>query len=218
MKTRVFWITEEKLLEAMKLFWDSDLRGKDYEYAISIYVKRIFENQYKKPFVITFELDAKHQETEKLLELPSNELANILRTYLEEHTEVDFGLAPVMQDRFEGYSYPFQVKRFIGSSLNTFQDDLLNFIQKKSKHYRTSDTSFVVIPELKISNQAVGGLSAPQSKLLEFSEVFLRGLSNKINVDRKSLRSILVFSLSNNSPVLTQIYPNFGEYRGIYKL
>src|SRR3989344_3955012 len=202
MKTRVFWITEEKLLEAMKLFWDSDLRGKDYEYAISIYVKRIFENQYKKPFVITFELDAKHQETENL----------------EEHTEVDFGLAPVMQGRFEGYSYPFQVKRFIGSSLNTFQDDLLNFIQKKSKHYRTADTSFVVIPELKISNQAVGGLSAHQSKLLEFSEVFLRGLSNKINVDRKSLRSILVFSLSNNSPVLTQIYPNFGEYRGIYKL
>jgi hypothetical protein len=45
-----------------------------------------------------------------------------------------------------------------------------------------------------------------------FSEDFFRAVANKININRNSLRSVLIFSLKNDNPELTQVWPNYGEY------
>src|SRR3989338_4621851 len=106
MKTRIFYVSEESLIEAIRRLYPDKIKSKDYEYLISIYVKRIFERHDKKTYKITFELDHKHQESNRPLELTTDEIVEILRTYLEENTQIDFGLAPVDKNgEFEGYSY-----------------------------------------------------------------------------------------------------------------
>jgi len=209
MKTRIFYVSEESLIEAIRRLYPDKVKSKDYEYLISIYTKRIFERHDNKTYKITFELDNKHQESNRPLELTPDETVEILRTYLEENTPVDFGLAPVDKNGdFEGYSYPFQVKRFIASSTETFLDELVRFIEDKSSHYRSSKTSLVVIPELSSP-----GSDESKARIASFSEDFFRAVANKVNINEKSLRSILIFSIKDSEPVLTQVWPNYGEYR-----
>jgi len=213
MKTQVFYVSEVTLLEAIRLLHRNGLKPKDYEYAISIYAKRIFERLYNKTFVITFELNSKHQKDSRSLELTSKETVVILRTHLKEGTEVDFGLAPFTQGSFKGYDYPFQVKRFIGHSANTFLDDLIKFIEKKSRHYRSPKTSLIAIPELKAPDHNNSNQSDLKINIVNFSKELFRTMANKISVDKGYLRSILIFALNKGEPKLTQIWPNYGEYK-----
>lgn len=208
MKTNIFYVSEENLIEAVRRLFPDNIKSKDYEYLISIYVKRIFERHDNKTYKITFELDNKHQESSKPLKLASTETVEILRTYLEENTPVDFGLAPVDKDgKFEMYSYPFQVKRFIGFSKDNFLEELTRFIEQKSEHYSAPETSLIVIPELSMSKSDVS-----KAHIVGFSEELFRALANKVNINNNSLRTILVFSIKVNEPALTQIWPNYGEY------
>ena len=152
MKTRIFYVSEESLIEAIRRLYPDKIKSKDYEYLISIYAKRIFERHDNKIYKITFELDNKHQESNRPLELTPDETVEILRTYLKESASEDFGLAPVDKNGdFEGYSYPFQVKRFIGFSKENFLDELIRYIKAKSSHYGSPETSLIVIPELSSS-------------------------------------------------------------------
>lgn len=208
MKTNIFYVSEEILIEAIRQLYPDKIKSKDYEYPISIYVKRIFERHDNKTYKITFELDNKHQESKKPLELTPEETVKILRTYLEENTPVDFGLAPVDKDgNFEGYGYPFQVKRFIGLSTETFLDDLIKFIENKSSHYRSDKTSLIVMPAFSVSLN-----EGEKAHLIGFSEDYFRTVANRISVNDKTLRAILAFSIKDGEPTLTQIWPNYGEY------
>lgn len=208
MKTKIFYVSEEILIEAIRQLYPYKIKSKDYEYPISIYVKRIFEGHDNKTYKITFELNSEHQEPNRSLELTTDETVKILRTYLKENTDVDFGLAPIGKNgRFEEYSYPFQVKRFIGSSKANFLEDLTKFIEKKAGHYKSPETSLIVIPELLSSKK-----DTSKANIVGFSEDFFRAVAKKINIKDKSLRSILTFSLKDSEPVLTQVWPNYGEY------
>lgn len=209
METNIFYVSEETLIEAIRRLYPDNIKSKDYEYLISIYVKRIFERHDNKTYKITFELNSKHQEPHGPRELTTDEVLNILRTYLKENTDVDFGLSPIDKNgRFEGYSYPFQVKRFIGSSKTNYLDDLIKFIEKKTAHYKSLETSLIIIPELLSSDKDVS-----KANIVGFSEEFFRAVANKIKIHEKSLRSILIFSLRDGDPELTQVWPNYGEYR-----
>lgn len=209
MKTKIFYISEESLTEAIRRLYPENIKSKDYEYLLSIYVKRIYERYYKKTFKITFELNNKHQEVNRQLELTPDETVGILRTYLEENTPVDFGLAPVDKNgEFEGYSFPFQIKKYIGFSSESFLNELLGFIKDKSSHYCSPNTSLIVLPELSLSKG-----DELNAHIVGFSKDFFRVVAKKINIKDKSLRSILIFSLKDNEPVLTQVWPNYGEYQ-----
>lgn len=208
MKTNIFYVSEETLIEAIRRLYPDNIKPKDYEYLISIYVKRIFERHDNKIYKITFELNSKHQESNKPLELTPDETVEILRTYLEENTPVDFGLAPIHEDgNFEGFNYPFQVKRFIGLSTETFLDDLTKFIEDKSLHYCSNTTSLIVMPTLSASKE-----DKEKAHIIAFSEEYFRAVANRINIDGNSLRSILIISVNGREPTLTQVWPNYGEY------
>lgn len=209
MKTNIFYVSEENLIEAVRRLYPDNIKSKDYEYLISIYVKRIFERHDNRTYKITFELNNKHQEQSGSVELTPDETVEILRTYKEEDTPVDFGLAPVAKDgKFEGYSYPFQVKRFIGFSKENFLKELTKFIDEKSRHYSSTQTSLVVIPELALSKNDIS-----KANILEFSEDFFGEIANSLNTIQYSLRSILTLSINEDEPVLVQVWPNYEEYR-----
>lgn len=209
MKTKIFYVSEESLIEAIGRLYPDKIKSKDYEYPISIYVKRIFERRDKKNYKIAFELNSKHQESSKELELSPDETVEILRIYLKEATPVDFGLAPVDKNgNLEGYSYPFQVKRFIGSSKKSYLGELIKFIEEKASHYHSPDTSLLIMLEYSRSKKDIS-----EARLVGFSEEFFRSVANKIEINKQSLRSILIFSLRDNEPELTQVWPNYGEYK-----
>jgi hypothetical protein len=209
MKTNIFYVSEEALIEAIRRLYPNKIKSKDYEYLISIYVKRIFERHDNKTYKITFELNSKQQEPNGFLELTSDEIIKILRTYLKENTDVDFGLAPVKESGvFEKYAYPFQVKRFIGFSKDNFLLELVKFIEEKSRHYVSPETTLVVMPQFSFTKDDV--LNA---RIVGFSEYFFRDVANKISINGKPLRSVLIFSIKEIEPALTQVWPNYGEYK-----
>lgn len=209
MKTQVFYVSEKILIEAIRHLYPDKIKQKDYEYPVSIYVKRIFEKHYNKHYQITFELNTGHQGQNRPLSLTADETVKILRHYLKENTDIDFGLAPIGQnEKFEGYAYPFQVKRFIGFSKENYLKELAEFIRKKSNHYRSLETSLIIIPEFSLSKKDIS-----KAKMTEFSEEFYKTLAKQIRLDKPALRSILLFSIKSETYSLTQIWPNYGEYK-----
>lgn len=208
MKTNVFYISEEKLVEAIRVLYPDKIKAKDYEYLVSVYVKRIFEKHDHKQYLISFELNPRHQEQHRELNLKADKTVEILRDFLNESTDVDFGLAPVDVDgKFEGYGYPFQVKRFIGFSKERYTEELEDFIKEKSNHYSSPETSLIIIPEFSESKSDISS-----AKMTGFSEELYRALAKQIALDKPILRSILLFSIKIGMPFLTQVWPNYGEY------
>jgi hypothetical protein len=85
-------------------------RSKDYEFAISLHAKKFFA--LNQQLVIVFEQNSKKHNYPNRFSPNLQQLREIITTYNEENTPVDFALAPVNANAFEGYAYPFQVKRF----------------------------------------------------------------------------------------------------------
>lgn len=208
MKVNVFYVSEETLIEAIRHLYPDKIKSKDYEYLISIYVKKIFEKHDGKTYKITFETNYKRQEVNGARELNTDEVVEILRNQLKENTDVDFGLAPVKENgEFENYSYPFQVKRFIGFSKENFLEELVEFVEEKAGHYKSPETSLIVVVEFAISKEDI-----KKASLVVFSEAFFRSVAKNLEVPGASLRSIVLFSINKKDPVLTQVWPNYGEY------
>lgn len=209
MKTKMFYVSEERLIEAIRSLYPDKIKSKDYEYLISIYTKRIFEKQYKKSFYITFELDSKHEESDQAIKLTSAETIKIIRTYLEENTPVDFGLAPILENgELEGFSYPFQTKRFIKYTKDNFLNDLVNFIEIKAAYYQSPNLSLLILPMVAVSNYA-----EKNARFVWISEAFLKTVADKIRLKKIQLRTILIFLLKDGKPELSQIWPLYAKYK-----
>lgn len=197
-KQNVFYIKEESLLQILAVHG----RGpdtKDYEYIVSILAKRLFESKFRQPFTIVFEVNNKHKVMPGNVKLTADEGNEILRTYLEENTPVDFGLAPGTPGKFEGYAYPFQVKRFIGKSIDNMENELVKFINSKIIHYNDPNLSLIIIPELPDIS--------PPNRIDK--KVSITDIQKGLTIKKNPLRSIFLLEIYNNKERLIQIWPTY---------
>jgi hypothetical protein len=196
MKTNVFYVTEELLIETLRKYGKGS-ESKDYEYAISVYAKRVFEKRFKQPFTITFETNSKYTSGIRSIPSTPEEVIKVLRELLQENTSIDFGLASGTPGNFEGHAYGFQVKRFKSKVPRTIMKDLKKFIEIKANKYRSPDTGLIIVPDLE--------LNLP-------NDLSLRQLSKEVNIANGSLKAALILVNKNSEPELIQIWPNYGEY------
>lgn len=200
---KAFYIHENDLIKAITKS-GKDPWGKDYEYAVSVHIKRLFEKIHNKPFTITFELNNKSNIPVGNLNSTPEETINILTKFLKKDTPVDFGLLPGIPGNFEKYAYPFQVKKFISGSRVDFVRKFASFINQKANRYRTSNISLILIPQL---------VNDERDLRLEKFPIPIKELISYLSINENSVSSILIFELINGKPKLTKIWPNYGIYK-----
>lgn len=187
MKHRVFFLDGEKLIEYLQKY-NRGLNSKDYEFFICLHAKTYWEKKLKQDLIIVFEQNSKMHSYPERFTPTLEQLKEILRTYNEENTPVDFGLAPVSStNEFEGFAYPFQVKKYISTTGENNENDLAAYINKKANGYRASDTCLIIVPQLMGAKEDQKGFNIAEVRKL-------------LKIDEKAIRAVYVFQFFNGTP------------------
>ncbi|MBI2414603.1 hypothetical protein HYV31_02010 [candidate division WWE3 bacterium] len=144
-KNNVFLVTEEALINALEKY-GKGINSKDYEFAVSIHMKRNLEKSYNSPFCIAFEIKNDIRNLSRNFKPTPEETNDIIRKMLNENTPVDFGLVKGTIDKHDPTAFAFQVKKFPIHNLGTFNEDLVTYINKVSGGYRSGEVSLIVVP------------------------------------------------------------------------
>lgn len=194
-KNNVFIIDEQPLLAAISKY-GRGANSKDYEYAVSVYMKRKLEKDYNEPFCIVFDVKPGKNDLRRNFNPTPEETIQILREVLLEDTPVDFGLVKGTIDDHSKTAFAFQVKKFIGQSKENFNRDLLIFIHKVLNKYRPGEASLIIVPNLADNpsnkNQSV--------------QVDIDLLRKNIIVPAGSFQGIFVLLYSNQA-YIKQLWP-----------
>lgn len=192
-KHSVFIIDESPLIEAISKY-GKGYDSKDYEYAVSIYMKRKLEQIYKEPFCIVFDLNNKGADSRKVFKPTPEETIKILREKILEDTPVDFGLVRGTVSNPSKEAFAFQVKKFLVKSVKDIDNvnhDLLEYINKVLARYRAGETSLIIIPSVEPIDGVVSDLPKLDIKMLRdkvtvpensFKGVYIMVYNQKVNV------------------------------------
>ncbi|NMC35607.1 hypothetical protein GYA49_01030 [Candidatus Beckwithbacteria bacterium] len=186
MKHNIFFLNAEILKQYLKQY-GRGVHSKDYEFAISVHAKEYFEEKLNQQFVITFEQNSKRHNFPNRFTPSLEQLREILTTYNEEDTPVDFALAPVSADKLEGYAYPFQIKRFYSTSLDRANEKLAAFINEKANKYRSSQVGLIIVPQMR----------GQETNTKSFD---IKDLKSKLNIQEGAIRAVYVFQFFNETP------------------
>lgn len=186
MKHNIFYLDSEILKQYLEQY-GRGAHSKDYEFSISLQAKEYFEIMMNQKLVIVFEQNSKRHNFPNHFTPNLEQLREILTTYNEEDTPVDFALAPVSSDSFEGYAYPFQIKRFYSKPSDKTNEELANFINEKANKYRSSQVGLIIVPQLR----------GPEVNTMEFD---MKDLQSKLNIQEGAVRAVYVFRYLNDAP------------------
>jgi len=193
MKHRIFYISDEKLIEYLKKY-GRGANSKDYEFSVSLHAKSFWERKLKQKLSVVFEQNDKMHDYPQQFSPTLEDLKEILRTYNKEDTPIDFALAPISSEGdFIGLAYPFQIKKFMPN----FEDDLsikfAEFINKKTNSYRDNDLCMIFLPIIPgIKENSVG------FKIQE--------IKDNLKIDENSVRAIYCFQFSKGTPSFSLLW------------
>src|ERR1035437_7545429 len=157
--------------------YNRGVRSKDYEYSVALHAKTFWEKKDGIKYKISFEQNDKMHDYPDNFTPTAEELKEILLTYNKEDTDVDFALAPVSaSSEPEGYSYPFQIKKYIPKDEEPDNKAFAAYISEKANHYRAGETSMIVFPELLGKESAKGYDIAEIKKNLKINEDAVRAV------------------------------------------
>lgn len=194
-KHKVFIIEEAPLLEAIRKY-GKGAKSKDYEYAVSIYMKRELEEIYKEQFSIVFDTKPGVKDSRRNFSTTPEETNKILREILQEDTPIDFGLVKGTIDNHAETGFAFQVKRFLGQSKDTFNEDLLKYINKILSRYRPGEASLIIVPGLH-------DIPANQNQSAQIDIDYLR---KNIIVPEGSFQGVFIL-IYNSKVIIKQLWP-----------
>lgn len=186
MKHNIFYLDGEILKQYLEKY-GKGAHSKDYEFAISVHAKEYFEKKLNQQLMIVFEQNSKRHNFPNRFTPNLEQLREILTTYNEEDTPVDFALAPVSEGKFEGYAYPFQIKRFYSTPSGKTNEELAAFINEKANNYRSSQVGLIIVPQLRGQDVDTKGFDVKE-------------LQSKLNIQEGAVRAVYVFQYLNDTP------------------
>jgi hypothetical protein len=197
-KKNTFIVEERPLIEVLRKFGKGP-ESKDYEYMVSIYMKRKLEESYNEPFCISFEVKKGKLDPRRSFTATSEELNEIIRNQLEEDTPMDFGLVKGAIEKHDPSGFAFQVKKFIGNSVLTFNEDLVNYINQLFKKFRPGEVNLIILPSL--SPKLKGKNGSDINVALDWNLI-----KSKISPVKDSFLSVFILTYDNR-PIIKQLWP-----------
>jgi len=194
-KHRVFIIDEAPLIEAISRY-GKGYKSKDYEYAVSIYMKRKLEEIYDTQFSIVFDVKDNNSDIRRTFKPSSEETIQILRNTLREDTPIDFGLVKGTVDNPSKEGFAFQVKKFLAIPSKNINEDLLNYINKILAKYRPGEVSLIVIPSVETD----------ETYPIDLIKLDVEMLRKEIKVPKKSFKGVFIMFYSKGVRI-KQLWP-----------
>lgn len=186
MKHRIFFASDEMLIAYLQKYGQID-RAIDHEINMSLHAKEFWEKKLGQKLMVVFEQNDKMHKYPERFTAGVEELKEILQTYNEQNTPVDFALAPVSSpEKFDGFAYPFQVKRARLKVSGNVTKEFADFINEKANKYRAIDTCLILDPQLVGDNK--------DKKMFQVDE-----LKSLLKIDEQALRAIYIFQSSSEA-------------------
>lgn len=192
-KHNVFLISEDALKDFLRKFGKGP-DSKDYEYSIALYMMENLQRANGGTYSIVFDLKDGKTDVRRTFKPTPEETNEILRGLISQDTPVDFGLVRGTIDKHDPYAFAFQVKRFIGNSVENFTKELLNYLEKITKKYRPGEVSLIVIAELSDDLEELK------------ANIDINFLKRNIRVPQSSFIAIFILTY-DEKPKLFQIWP-----------
>ncbi len=122
--------------------------SKDYELVIAIVLSKFFEDLWKSPTLIGFELKKnKTNLVPKKSTFSAAEIETVFRSYLESATPVDIAIVKGTLTDHESKGPAFQLKRFGKNPNEKSTQDLIRFINNIPNKYAKTPVSLLLVLE-----------------------------------------------------------------------
>lgn len=204
MKNRfdVFVVNENTIRNFLKGY-GKGYKSKDHEFAVAIYIKRLFERVWKKECCLAFQL--KHS-LNGVLENTTigdiDKIQSIFRNQTKENTPVDFLLLVGNPNKHSSEGYAFQLKRFGMNVKKDFKSNLLKYLKETipTKFGYCGEVALILIIDLDEDLEKVE--QEELKKALNFN--YFR---EKLNFKDYPFKKIFFFGMSDKSLHLTEVWP-----------
>lgn len=179
MKRDTFYM-DARLLEAYLKKYDRGVRTKDYEFHIALYAHQYFSRLNKQDYAIAFEVKDKPKVHPERMQADVETVKEVLSTYAEGDTPVDFALASMKNGKLDGIGYPYQVKKFMADAGEITTAEVADYINKKANNYRASEVTMIIVPFNKVDQKEPRGFNIAE-------------LKRKLKIDDTALHAVYVF-------------------------
>lgn len=184
MKHRIFFANKELLIEYLHKYGGD--KTIDHEVNIALYAQEWWEKKMNQRFVIVFEQNNKMHNYPDRFTPTVEQLKDILETYVEVDTPVDFGLAPIEKvEDYDGFAYPFQVKQIRMPISEDTPQKLADFVSSKANRYRDTKICFIIDPQL------VGNNTGTMFRMGDLQE--------KLKIRDDAIRALYMFQKKGNA-------------------
>lgn len=196
----------ENTIKAFLTKYGKGYRSKDHEYAIAVYVKRIFERVWGIECCIGLELK-EPLSAPKGDDLSPLEMVNkVLRKKTKEDTPIDFAIVKGNTKKHEADGFAFQLKRFGMGIKDNFKTALASYITKEipRKTGKCEDVGLIIAldPDENLNEEEL------QSITKNFG---LQAFSKSLKISNYPYEKVFLLGKDPNVVHLTEIWPNFSQ-------
>ncbi len=201
MKFPVIFLDEKPITDYLSIFGHGS-DSKDYELAIAVWVKRLFEKSTSQSYCVAFALtEDLRKSTPAFNSSKPDYVKKVFEKLRKEDTLIDFLLVKGTAEKHEDIGWGFQLKRFGKGIRSDFIEKLSKFITKKSL-VNVEEEGLIVIPDPEEDLN--------DAELKSIKEGFsAKLLSDKIKIDEKSYKKIFILGKTETHISLTEIFPGF---------
>lgn len=202
-KFPVIYFEEDPIIKYLRHYGHGP-DSKDYELAISVWIKRLYEKNAndKSPYCIAFELKEELGRTNPNFD-PENlaHVKDVLENKRRENTPIDFILAKGKASSRPNKGWGLQLKRFGRNVKQDFEQALVDYINKLLKRHQPGEAGLVVIPEADKNLQPV------EIQGLKETGLKTKNISRQIKTDGSSYKLIKFLHATESKIFLTELWP-----------
>lgn len=201
-KFPVIYFEESPIIEYLKRFGHG-YNLKDYELAISIWIRRLYEKNSKSDYCVAFELKEELKRTNPNFNSTNpSDVKDVIENRRREDTPLDFILVKGVVSSKPKSGWGFQLKRFGKNVKQNFEQDLINSINKLLRESRPGEVGLIVIPEADENLQPI--------EIEELKNIGLKTkkISQQLKTDNNSYKLIKFLSRTGSKVFLTELWPN----------
>jgi hypothetical protein len=197
----------ENTIKAFLTKYGKGYKSKDHEYAIAVYVKRIFEKVWGIECCIGLELKEPFSAP-KGADLSPLEIVNeVLRKKTKEDTPIDFAIVKGNTKKHEADGFAFQLKRFGMDIRDNFKTGLVSYITEEipSKTGKCENIGLIIVldPDENLNEEELQNIT---------KNFGLKAFSKSFKIDTYPYEKIYLLGKDPNVVHLTEIWPKFSQF------
>lgn len=203
MKFPVVYFEESPIVNYLKLYGHG-YNSKDYELAISLWIKRLYEKNANdnSPYCVAFELKEELEKTNPNFDpLNIGEVKDVIENKRKESTPLDFILVKGIPSSKPTTGWGIQLKRFGKNVKQNFEQELVSYINKLLQKNQPGEVGLIVIPEPDEHLQPM------EIQELKNTGLEVEKINQQLKTNENSFKFIKFLGKTDFKITLTELWP-----------